>query len=262
MKKIIGLFVLVAFAITLASVAFGRTLEEEKTAVRDYLNVIDKKIVKARNLKQTAKMKKLQTEKAGTLKRWAKLQAEMTAAPGVPPVAPVPPAAPVVAKPAASAGLFGMGINTLLSGSYISTGKGQISGGLVARGDVVLDDFVGLGSMVGLGANAIKYNVGLGYAVGGGSALKAFPLYVGGTINLPADMMGGLETFLAGGVNYVVYGNGKTTGKIGIDAGIGLRADLGLGLGKTGFELGYSAIRSNTVTDKGVCLTISQPIVL
>jgi hypothetical protein len=115
--------------------------------------------------------------------------------------------------------------------------------------------------MVGLSANSIKYKLGLGGYYGGGG-LKAVPLYAGGIINLPADMMGGLETYLTGGVNYVVYGNGLTSGKIGGDVYIGFNADLGLGLGKTGFELGYSIVRSNTVSSKGLALSVSQPIVL
>ena len=263
MKKLIGLFVIVAFAASLASVAFGRTLEEEKTAVRSYLKVVDAKIVKARNLKQTAKMKKLQAEKAGTLRRWAKLQAEMTAAPIAPPMAPMAPiVAPRPVAKAAGAGLFGWGINADIAGIYLNTGNGSISGTGVVRGDWILDDFVGLGPMIGLSAKAINYKVGLGVAYGGGQAMKAIPLFVDGVINLPADMMGGLETYLAGGLNYTLYGNGSTTGKYGAEISVGMNADLGLGLGKTGFELGWGAVRSNTASSKGITFGVCQPIVL
>jgi len=76
MKKYIALFVAFAFMVTLAGLAFGRTLEEEKQAVRDYLKVIDAKIVKYRKAGNTAKMQLLQGEKQGTLRRWEKLKAE------------------------------------------------------------------------------------------------------------------------------------------------------------------------------------------
>lgn len=256
MKKYIALFVAFAFMVTLAGLAFGRTLEEEKQAVRDYLKVIDAKIVKYRNSGNTAKMKQLQAEKQGTLRRWEKLKAEMEAQP----VAPAPtPVAPAAVKAAPSAGLFGWGLNTDIAATYVSTGKGQYNGSGQLRGDLVLDDFVGLGPLVGLSANTIKYKAGLG-VVDGGGGIKAIPIYVDGVINLPADMMGGLETFISGGLNYVVYGNGKTSGKIGGEIGIGFNADLGLGIGKTGFELGWQAVRSNTRTSKGLSITVSQPI--
>jgi len=267
MRKLIALLVVVAFVVTLAGMVFGRTLEEERDAVRAYLKVIDAKIIKYRKAGNTAVVKKLQGEKAATLKRWEKVKAQMGAegiTPPPPPGAPLPPPpppAPVVVRPAAPAGLLGMGINTSLAGSYINTGKGSLSGSIGARGDWLLDDFVGLGSMVGLSADAIKYKAGLG-AVYGGGGMKAIPLYAGGIINLPADMMGGLETYLTGGLNYVVYGNGQTTGKIGGDAAVGMNIDLGLGLGKTGIELGWGAVRSDTVTSKGIMLSVSQPIVL
>ncbi|MFA5113552.1 MAG: hypothetical protein WC529_04570, partial [Candidatus Margulisiibacteriota bacterium] len=121
---------------------------------------------------------------------------------------------------------------------------------------LVLDDFVGLGSMVGLGAKSINYTVGLGGFYGGGG-LKAIPVRAGGIIALP---LAGLDSYLAGGLNYVVYGNSTTSGNIGGDAALGIKADLGLGLGKTGFELGYSVVRSKTVTSKGLSLSVSQPI--
>ncbi len=90
--------------------------------------------------------------------------------------------------------------------------------------------------------------------------MKGFPVYAGGSIDLPP--MGGVETYLVGGFNYVVYGNGKTSGKIGGDAALGIKVDLGFGIGKTGIELGWGAVRSNTVTSKGLMFSVSQPVVL
>jgi hypothetical protein len=257
MKKYIALFVAFAFMVTLAGLAFGRTLEEEKQAVRDYLKVIDAKIVKYRNSGNTAKMKQLQAEKQGTLRRWEKLKAEMEAQPVAPAPTPVAPAAVKAAAP--SAGLFGWGLNTDIAATYVSTGKGTYSGSGQLRGDLVLDDFVGLGPLLGMSANTIKYKAGLG-VIDGGGGIKAIPIYADGVINLPPDWMGGLETFLTGGLNYVVYGNGKTSGSLGGEIAVGFNADLGLGLGKTGFELGWQGVKSKTHSSKGLAITVSQPI--
>ncbi|MCU0641346.1 MAG: hypothetical protein MUC35_04580 [Candidatus Margulisbacteria bacterium] len=264
MKKMFVYFLVVAFVLSIAGAVFGRTLEEERDAVRAYLKVVDAKIIKYRKAGNKAKMVVLQKEKQATLARWNKLKASMeSAAPAVtpPPPPPVAPAPAPAVSAAPSGGLFGMGINTCLTGAYINTGKGSISGSVGAMASIVLDDFVGLGPMVGLGAKSINYTVGLGGFYGGGG-LKAIPVRAGGIINLPAEWMGGLESYLAGGLNYVAYGNGQKAGKIGGDAAVGFKADLGLGLGKTGFELGYSVVRSDTVSAKGLSLAVSQPIVL
>ncbi len=252
MKKFIICLVVFVFTTTIASVAFGRTLDEEKQAVRDYLNVVDAKLAKAKAAKQTAKVKKLHAEKAGTLARWEKLKASMV----VTPIAPIP--TPVVGQPVstASAGWFGWGLNTSLSGQYIYTGAGSLSGTGGLKGDIILDDFIGMGSMMGLSNDTFKYKLGLGVYDGGGAGLKAIPVYAGGIINL------GTDVYLTGGLNYVVYGNGLTSGRIGGDAYIGLKTDIGLGAGATRFELGYSVVRSSTVTAKGFAISVNQAIVL
>ncbi|MFH1386071.1 MAG: hypothetical protein ABIH50_00180 [bacterium] len=258
-KAIIYLFV-VAFVASIASVAVARTLEEEKAAVRAYLKVIDAKIIKYRKTGNTAKMKLLQSQKQGTLARWEKLKAQMEAAP-VAPVPPPPPAPRPMPKAAApEAGLFGLGLNCDVAGMYINTGSGQLGGGLGLKGDLVLDDPLALGTMVGLSANAVQYKLGLGYVQGGGG-IKAVPLYIGGVIMLPGDLMGA-PLFVDGGLNYVVYGNGQKAGKIGGDVSVGVMFDLGLGLGKTAASIGYSVVRSDTKTDKGLSITVCQPFVL
>ncbi|MFA5840521.1 MAG: hypothetical protein WC890_07765 [Candidatus Margulisiibacteriota bacterium] len=250
MKKFIICLVVFVFTTTIASVAFGRTMDEEKQAVRDYLNVLDAKLAKAKAAKQSAKVNMLHIEKTATLARWNKLKASMV-------VAPVPPT-PVVVQPVSTqyAGLFGWGLNTIFSGQYIYTGSGSISGAGGLKGDIVLDDFIGLGPMLSLSNDTFKYKLGLGVYDGGGSGLKAIPVYAGGIINLGADV------YLTGGLNYVIYGNGQTSGRIGGDAYIGLKTDIGLGAGATRFELGYSAVRSSTVTAKGFAFSVNQAIVL
>jgi hypothetical protein len=68
----------------------------------------------------------------------------------------------------------------------------------------------------------------------------------------------GQETYLTGGLNYVVYGNGQTSGRLGGDIFFGLAVDLGFGLGKTGFEIGYNVVRSSDITSKGLSFSVSQ----
>jgi len=265
MKKSIALLVAFMFALTIIGAvvaqADDRSPAEKLESGRAYLKTLDTKIVKYRKLGNNKMVSNLKAQKTSTLARLKAWKAEMEASVSTP-VAPVPP--PVTVKPVAapSAGLFGWGLNTILSGQWINTGKGQLSGTVGLKGDVVLDDFIGAGPMVGLSADTIKYKLGLGVYDGGGAGLKGIPVYAGGIINLPAEMLGGVESYLTGGLNYVVYGNGKTSGKIGGDAYFGMNFDLGLGLGKTGFELGYSVVRTNTASTKGFSISVSQPIAL
>lgn len=265
MKKVIALLIAVTFVATVASLAFGRTLEEERDAVRAYLKVVDAKIIKYRNAGNTAKVKVLQAEKAATLKRWAKLQAEMAApaAPGsrVAPVPPPPPR-PVVAPAPAPAGLFGMGLNTCVSAGYIA-GKST----MVGRVDLVLDDPLAMGTWLGLSAKAINYRLGVGGANGkdqNDKDIKAIPIFVDGILNLPADWMGGVQTYVGAGANYTVYGTDKKAGTYGGQVFVGLQGDIGLG-GNSLLEVGYGAVRAgdpNKRSAKGLSVMVGQQIVL
>ncbi|MFA6431327.1 MAG: hypothetical protein WCV91_02955 [Candidatus Margulisiibacteriota bacterium] len=263
MKKYVNCLVVLAIMLAIASVSYGRTLAEEAQAVRDYLNVVDAKLATAKQANNKARVDLLHVEKSASLARWYKLKASMDVAPApvervITKVITVPQQ--IAAQPVAkkSNGAFGWGLNTMLDGRYINTGKGSVAGSAGLMANVVLDDFIGLGSMFGMSTNAVKFKLGMGYYAGGGVGLKAIPVYAGGIINLP-QWLGGQESFLTGGLNYVVDGNGQTSGKIGGDVFFGITADMGLGLGKTGFAIGYNVIRSNTVSSKGLSLSVSQP---
>ena len=138
---------------------------------------------------------------------------------------------------------------------------------MVGRADLVLDDPLGIGSMLGLSAKAVNYRVGLGGATGNDGndkTMKAIPLFIDGILNLPADMMGGIESYVGGGVNYVLYGTDQKTGTYGIQAFVGAKGDLGLG-GKSFAEVGYSIIRcgdANKRSAKGISISVGQSIVL
>lgn len=256
MKKTIIFIAIVALTASVAGVAFGRTMEEEKRAVQDFLKVIDVKIVKAKAAHQASKVTMLKGQKAATLARWEKLKASAAVAPVAQAVAPVPPPAPVAVRPAAR-------LHATLAGEYIQDGKhSTIWGSSGVVGNLLFDDLIGLGPRVGMSADTIKYKLGLGgFYVYGSGGIKAIPVYVGGTINLPR-LPGGQETYLTGDLNYVVYGNGQTSGKIGGDVYLGIAADLGHGLGKTGFEIGYNIVRSSTITSKGLSFSVSQTFII
>ncbi|MBN3032649.1 MAG: hypothetical protein JW873_00960 [Candidatus Saganbacteria bacterium] len=276
MKKALVVITIAAFVATLAgSIVFARTLEEERDAVRAYLKVVDAKIIKYRTAGDKVKMVKLQKEKQGTLARWNKLKAQMAApatvapAPPPPPVAPVPPPAPVAVKAAPTGALFGWGLETAWTGTYLMTGKGKINGGLGAKAEVVLDDMFGLGSMVGLTANSVKWKVGLGGHYGvdiNGTRIKAIPINLDAMVMLPAEWIGGMATYVGGGLNYTIYGSGQKAGSYGAEVYVGMLTDLGLGLGKTGIELGWAAIRANgsspALSAKGLTLSVSQMVTL
>jgi hypothetical protein len=274
MKRTIVLFVVVAFVVTLAGLAFGRTLVEERDAVRAYLSVVDAKIIKYRSQGNTAKVKLLQGEKAATLRRWEKVKAELEAAeaapPPPPPMAPTPPPPPVAvrAAPAPSAGLFGWGLKTGATVGYVA-GKSVITG----RGDLIFADPMGIGAMLGLSEDAVNWKLGLIAATGkdiNDVEKKAGAVCFDGVINIPADVMGGIESYVGGGVNYVIYGS-KTkgdsrTGSYGVQAYYGIKGDIGLG-GKSYAELGYSVLRTGKDVDlqysmKGVSISVGTEITL
>jgi len=272
MKKTIAFLLAVAFVISLAVETFAqRDPAEELAAVRGYLKTLDVKLVKYKKIKgpkAAATLKNLRAQKVATLKRLAilKAQAEAAVAPPPPPMAPVPPPPPpVVVKPAPAkaAALFGLGWNTNWTGTYLNTGHGKISGALGARVDLVLDDVWGLGSMVGLSANSLKWCIGIGGLYGVDSynkTIKAIPLFLGATLDLPASM------FVGGNVNYTLYGTGRTSGPYGVEAFVGYKRDFGLGLGKTAVQIGWSAIRAGgspaIVSAKGLTLSVGQALVL
>jgi len=265
LKRIIAFVTVFAFVVVLAGMVFAvdsRSAAEKLAAGRAYLKLLDQKIIRLRNQGKTALVQKMQADKKGTIARMQVWKAEAEAA-GEDVAIPAPPPPPVVVRPrsAPSAGLFGLGLNTVAAGSYMATGSGSVSGVLGVRGDVVLADPLALGTLVGLSEDDVKYHIGLGYSLGNG--LKALPLYIDGVLALPADLLGGVASYVGGGLNYVLYGNGQKVGKYGVEAYGGIKGDLGLGLGgDSTLEIGYYIVRSNTVTRKAVTISVGQELVL
>lgn len=247
MKRIIVALVLFVFVIAVAGTVYAdtRSPAEKLAAGRAYLKLLDQKIIRHRNAGNAKVVKNLQAQKKSTIARmqvW-KAQSEASVAPPPPPVAPTPPPPRRVARPAAapSAGLFGMGLQTGVTVGYIA-GNSVI----VARGDLILGDALGIGPMLGLSDDAVAWKIGLGGAMGNDIndvEKKAIPLFLDGIIKIPADMMGGIESYVGGGLNYVIYGSEKKSGSYGGQIYYGIAGDVGLG-GTSYAELAYSIIRS------------------
>ncbi len=253
MKRIIALLTVFAFVAVLAGMVYAqadtRSAAEKLAAGRAYLKLLDQKIIRLRKQGKTATVKKMQAEKKSTIanmQTWkAQAEAEMAAPPPPPPprpVAPTPPPPPrPVSRPApASMGLLGMGINTGYSVGYLM-GKS----GVTVRGDIVLNDAMGIGPMLGMSEDSIKWKIGMAAVMGkdvNENEKKALPLLVDGVMSLPADMLG-VESYLGGGLNYVVYGSEKKSGSYGGQVYFGVQGDVGLG-GNSFAEVGYAIVRS------------------
>ncbi|MEA3492810.1 MAG: hypothetical protein U9R38_00300 [Candidatus Margulisiibacteriota bacterium] len=274
MKRIIAALALFVFVIAVAGTVYAdtRSPAEKLAAGRAYLKLLDKKIIRLRKAGKAKVVKNLQAQKKSTIARMKVWKAQSAAAVAPPPppapVAPTPPPPRRVARPVAapSAGLFGMGLQTDVTLGYLA-GESII----VARGDLILADALGIGPMLGLSDDAVTWRVGLGGAVGkdtvGNDDKKAIPLFVDGVIAIPADIMGGIDSYVGGGLNYVVYGSEKTSGSYGGQIYYGIAGDVGLG-GTSYAELAYSIIRSGpdaTVTPysmKGIGINFGTEILL
>jgi len=175
-----------------------------------------------------------------------------------PPPAPVPPPPAPKAKAAAPAGMFGWGLQTGLD-------LGLVAGNLFGvTYSMFLPDPLGLGAVLGLPSNAVNYKLGLGYASGNdknSNNFKAVPIYFDGVISLP---MGGMDTYIGGGLNYTVKVGAAGTGQLGGEAYVGIQGDLGLAGGsKTYAQVGVGALRSsNRSTGLSLQLLVGQKIML
>jgi hypothetical protein len=251
MKKLIVVLVAIGFVLGVINMSeAATTVTTTKKAVVTKKVVAKKAVAKKKVVKKAVKAAPKVAPKVAPI------------APPPPPVAPIAPT-PVAVKAAPSAGLFGWGLNTAWTGTYLNTGKGKINGCLAASAALVVKDPFMLSGLVGLPADSLKYLVGVGGLYGNSTAdgdrIKAIPVFVDGVISLPVM---GMDTFIGGGLNYVVYGSGQKAGNVGGEIYVGMSQDLGLGLGKTSFELGWAAVRAYQETAKGFTLSVCQPIVL
>jgi len=269
-KKFIALFALVAFVTVLGGMALAqdtRTPAEKLAAGRAYLKTLDAKIIKYRKLGNAKVVLNLQGQKKSTIARmkvW-KAQAEAQMAPPPPrPVAPTPPPPPrrvVQPAPAPSAGMFGWGLLTSADVGYI-TGDSKTAS-ILAGGSLVFDDPMAIGAMLGLSADAVNYKVGLGLTYGkdrNDNTFNAILVTADGILNIPAEVMGGVASYVGAQVNYPVY-KSDVTGAIGGLLYVGIKGDVGLG-GDSYAEVGYGAIRRDGFSTKGIDIKFGQEILL
>ena len=245
MKKTITILLAIAFVATTAIASFGATaMEDEAQAVRNYLNVVDAKLVKAKKANQSAKVNQLHAEKAATLARWNKLKASKVVAPAPIIVNPTPV---VIINPPAKAGR-GVGL-------YVN---GGLDAGLVGfAGNLDYD-------LSGLLTQGLSARVGLNYVSGtnpnGNDSMKAVSAKLGAvyyvTPYLPA--MGMPLTWYVGGAYLLpVKVNAGRTGSWGLEEYVGANYAVPE-MGPVNFELGYSGLKyaSNAPALKGLDLKI------
>jgi hypothetical protein len=275
LKRIIAVLALFAFGVVLAGAVFAqmdtRTPDEKLAAGRAYLKLLDAKIIKYREQGNQAKVKLLRGEKVSLIARMKMWKAEMEAAqaPPPPPPAPVPPPPPpppmVEMAPPPAVGMFGWGIKTSADVGYIFGDKDTSS--FLADGAIVLSDPMAIGSMIGLTEDAINYKIGLGLTAGddrNGNTFNAILITGDGILNLPAEALGGIKSYVGGQINYPIYKTeDRPAGKIGALLYFGVKGDLGLGLGGDSYaELGYGAIRREGFSTKGIELKVGQELLL
>ncbi len=253
MKKLIALLIVIAFVAGLVGMASAAS----PAKIRAYIGVLNRKLAVAKANKNWARVAKL--------KKMIAVQ-EARIATTAPSVAVPPP--PTKVAPAPAGALLGWGIDVAGSAGYFTGNKNAF-----VRADVLFADPLGLGPIVGLAADSVKYKVGLGYTYGSDInkvRIKAVPLYVDGVIEIPADVLGGIESYIGGGINYLLARSGGSTGSLGGQVYYGIQGDLGLGMpGKTFAQIGYFIQRNGETevanfprSSKGVGLEVGQTLTL
>lgn len=250
MKKFVVCLFALTFITAVASVTFGRTMEEEAVAVRDYINLLDAKLVKAKKANQSKKINLLHAEKNATLLRWNKLKAAMVVAP-----APVEPKPIIVNMPPTS--------------EVIREGRGitlYINGGL-DKG------LIGYAANLGYDLSAqpdtgIKLRVGVNYISGtnpeGGDIMKAASAKLGAMYYITPYMpsVGIPLTWYVGACGlYPFKVNAGRTGRWGAEAYVGMNYAMPQ-MGDINFELGYGALKysDDQAALKGIDLKIGYGI--
>lgn len=261
MKKTLVILLAVIFAAGMINTAFAK--DPEKIEV--YIAQLKVKLAEATKAKQNARIIKLKAMIAAEEKNLMVKEEKITPTPETQSSQSVQPSGNAVkATPTA---LFGFGIP--VCGEVGTLTNRSIVG---ARFDVILPEPLGLAAWIGLPAQSLMYKVGFGYSAGqdnDGNEVKAVPLYADGVLMLPAELLGGINSYVGGGINYIIYRKGRESGTLGGQFFIGIMGDIGLaGIGKTYAQIGYSILRSgtalgiNSISSRGLSLAVGQTIVL
>lgn len=253
MKKLISLLMLAVFTAAASGIAFGRTMEEEKIAIRDYLKVIDSKIIKYRKARSASKVKILQEQKRATLGRWEALKKSMEAPPQPAPVYQqpyYPPQYPVYVPPAASAYVPPQKLGIIACASAgLNAGLKGVNGHIDYEIPSILPN-----ASLRIGGNYIQ-----GTNPSGGDDIKAVSFKAGAIygINEYVKSLAGLplDWYVGGNVIIPVKVNKSRSGKWGGEAFVGSiykMQDIGSIFG----EIGYSVLKysDNQPALKGLLL--------
>jgi hypothetical protein len=236
MKRTLVILLAIAFVATAAMTSFGRTLEEEKLAVRDYLNVVDAKLATAKAANNKARVKLLHAEKAATLARWYKLKSAMENAPA--PAAPSPtrvivnPTPVIIVNPTAESG---RGVALYINGG-LDAGLTGFSGNF----DYDLSGLVTQGLSARIGANYVS-----GTNPTGSDSMKAVSAKLGAVYYITPYMPSigiPLTWYIGGAYLLPVKVNAGRTGKWGAEAYVGMNYNVPE-MGIINFELGYSGLK-------------------
>ncbi|OGC24878.1 hypothetical protein A2291_01910 [candidate division WOR-1 bacterium RIFOXYB2_FULL_42_35] len=262
MKKFIVYLMVFALSTGLASMSFGRTMAEEMTAVRDYLNVVDAKLATAKQAKDTARVALLHKEKAATLLRWEKLKATMETpkppviirTPAPPPVVIRIPAPPPVIVTVPNTKEVGRGVDLYFNGGF--------NAGLVGfSGNFDYD-------LSGLPAQGLKMRVGANYITGtnpsGGDEMQAIFAKLGAVYYISPFLpeLGMPLTWYLGGAYLIpVKVNDSRTGVWGLEGCVGANYNVPE-MGVVNFEMGYGVLKysADQAALKGVDLKIGYGI--
>ncbi len=254
MKKFVICFVAFAFVAAIAGATIARSMQDEAQAVRDYLNVVDAKLVKAKQANQSAKINLLHAEKNAALARWNKLQKSMEVAPA--PLAPVTPPPIYVTVPPTP--------------EVIRSGRGTalyIQGGLIAG-------LTGYSASVGydLGEQpdtGIKIRLGADYLSGtnpvGNDPVKVVNAKIGAvyyiTPYLPSVGLP-ITWYIGGDALYPAKVDRSRTGQWGVQTYVGANYDVPQ-FGIVNFELGYAALKYSVdqAALKGIVLKIGYGLI-
>ena len=236
MKKIIICLFVLAFMISISSISFARTMEEEMQAVRDYLNVVDAKLSSAKQAKNTKRVALLHKEKAATLLRWEKLKATMETA--KPPVIIRTPTPEPVVVTVPNTKEAGRGVALYLNGG-LDAGLTGFSGNL---------DY----DLSGLPAQGLKIRIGGNYIKGtnptGSDSVEAVSVKLGAIYYVTPffpDMGLPLTWYIGAAYLLPVKVNNDRTGTAnqwGVEAYIGANYNIPE-LGVINLEVGYSGLK-------------------
>ncbi len=240
MKKTTVFLLAAAFVAATAVSSFATAMDDEKQAVRNYLNVLDAKLAKAKGAGQSAKVNQLHVEKNATLARWNKLKTQMEDAQR--PIIVTPAPEPMVVNPTP--------VNITVVNPTPEAGRGvavYINGGLDAglggySGNLDYD-------LSGKPSEGLKIRLGVNYISGtnptGSDTMKAVFAKVGGiyyiTPYLPS--VGLPLTWYVGSAYLIpVKVDNLRTGKWGVEAYIGANYSVPE-MGTVNFELGYAGLK-------------------